>query len=274
MHTSLIQPIREVLRYRELLWMLAWRDMRVRYRQSLLGAAWAVAPAVLTMLVFLFVFQHSLGLKDLCGGSRLPYPLFALAGLAPWMFLSNGLNGAVNSLVANRSLVTKVQFPREVFPLAALLAAGADFAVSALLLGLLVCGFSLATPWDFEFGRGVLWLLPALATQLLLMTGLSLLLAMGNLYYRDVGFVLRSLLPLLMFVTNVVYPLHSPNPTIELLIQLNPMVPVLDAYRAALSPDLTVQPAALAIAATVSTALCAGGWAAFHACEYEFAERV
>jgi len=274
MAIDIITPIREVAAYRELLGMLAWRDIRVRYRQSLLGAAWAVAPAALTMLVFVFVFRHTMGLEDLTGGSDLPYPLFAMAGLVPWTFLSNGLNGAVGALLANRSLVTKVCFPREVFPLASILAAGADFLVAGALVVALAAGYAFFTPWEFRIGTGF-WLLPlVVAVQLTLMIGAGLLLAMGNLYYRDVGFIFRALLPLMMFVTNVVYPLRSPDPAIDRLIRLNPMVPILDGYRAALSPDVAFPYVSFGIAAALSLMLCAAGWALFHAREYEFAERI
>src|SRR5436853_6357306 len=107
----LAQPLRDLLQYRELLWMLAWRDIRVRYKHSLLGAAWAVAPPVLTLLTFLFVLRQGLGLRDLTGGADMPYPLFALLGLVPGMFFTTGLTNGWRSLIANRTPVTKLHFP-------------------------------------------------------------------------------------------------------------------------------------------------------------------
>lgn len=267
-------PLRELADYRELLWMLAWRDVRVRYKHTLMGAAWAVAPPLATMLVFVFVFRHAMGLTQLSGGSDLPYPLFAMSGLVPWTFLTSGLTGALVSLVSNRTLVTKIYFPREVFPLAALGSAAADFLVAMAVLGGLIAYYNVATPWTFHASWSLLWLPGVIAVQVMLMAGVGFFLAMANLYYRDVGFIVRTALPLLMFVTNVVYPLQSANRTVEWVIRLNPMVPILDAYRAAIFGDAAFPAASFGYAVAVALLLLVTGWATFHRSEHAFAEVV
>lgn len=265
---------KELAQYRELFWMLAWRDIRVRYKHTLLGALWAVAPPVLTMLVFVFVFRHAMGLSDLTGGVDIPYPLFALCGLVPWTFFSAGLQGAVGSLVANRSLVTKIYFPREVFPIASVLSAAADFLVAWLVFAALMLWYAAQGNWNFQPTTALLALPLVVAVQLTLMIALAFFLSMGNLFYRDVGFVFRGVLPLMMFVTNVVYPLSSADPRINLLIRLNPLVPIIDGYRAALLGIGPLPLGPLTGAAAISVLLLAAGWTLFHRSEYTFAERI
>lgn len=271
-----VGPVRELLGYRELLWMLAWRDVRVRYKHTLLGAAWAVAPPVLTMLVFVFAFGHVMGLSNdtLTGGTSLPYPLFALAGLAPWTFFTAGLTGALQSLVGNRNLLTKIYFPREVFPLASVGSASADFLVALGVMAAIVAGFHWFTPWTYQFSPALLLLPVIILTQAALMIGIGFFLSMGNLFYRDVGFVFRGLIPLLMFVTNVVYPLQSSHPVIDRLIHLNPMVAILTAYRAALSPEIAFPIAGFLTSAVIALVTLLLGWMLFHRSAYTFAERV
>ena len=115
---TLATRLATLARYRELMWMLAWRDIRVRYKHSILGALWAIIPPAATMFIFTFVFGSVVQIdrQKLTGDATLPYSLFAFSGLVPWMFFANGLTNATGSLVANRQLVTKVYFPREVFP--------------------------------------------------------------------------------------------------------------------------------------------------------------
>lgn len=264
--------LRELIEYRELLWMLAWRDIRARYRHTMLGAAWAVTPAVATMLIFVFVFQHAMGLKDVTGSSGVPYPLFALAGLVPWTFFTSGVTGAMGSLVSNRTLVTKIYFPREVFPLSAIGTAAADFLVSMVVLGLVIGGYALWTPWTWQAGAGIWWLPVVVAVQVMLMAGLGYLLSLGNLYFRDVGFVIRAMLPLMMFVTNVLYPLRSSNPSVAWVIRLNPMVGLLDGYRAALFGEVPFPIGPMLYAAALAATLLVAGWTLFHRSEHTFAE--
>lgn len=263
-------------RYRELTWMLAWRDIRVRYKHTLLGAAWAVAPPLMTMFIFTFIFGTVVGIEKsrLTGSESIPYALFALAGLVPWMFFANGLSSAVSSLTANRQLVTKIYFPREVFPLASVMSAIVDFAVSMLALLGLGIYLHFSGGWAFQIHPAIVWLPVVVAVQLILMIGLSFLLSMANLYYRDVGLIFRSFIQLWLFGTCVVYNLEPTAGWKRMLIQLNPMTPIIRAYRDCLITGQMPFDASFIGAAVTSIGILMVGWSWFRHCEFDFAEHI
>jgi ABC-type polysaccharide/polyol phosphate export permease len=226
--------LRMLWHYRELMWMLAWRDIRVRYTHSVLGAAWAVVPPLMMMITFAFIFGTVMELdpSQLTGHKTLPYGLFALCGLVPWTFFANGLTAAVSSLVSNRQLVTKIYFPREVFPLAAIGSSLVDFLVSGVLLACLIVWYHFtADGWTFRFSWMLAWTPIVVLVQLVLMIGLGLLLSMANLFYRDVALLFRAVIQLWMFVTCVLYRLEATDGWKRVVIQLNPMTPIIRAYR-------------------------------------------
>lgn len=264
-------------RYRELLWMLAWRDIRVRYKHSVLGAAWAVVPPLATMLIFTFIFGSVINLdkQKLTGSATLPYPLFAFSGLVPWMFFANGLSTAVTSLISNRQLVTKIYFPREVFPLAAVVSAFVDFIIATALLIILAAVFHfLPTGWTYQFHWTVLLAPVVVGVQIMLMAGLALLLSMANLFYRDVGLVFRSVIQLWMFVTCVIYQLEATAGWKRAVVQLNPMTPIIRAYRDCLILGRWPFDPAFVGAAAVSIMLMLLGWWWFRRREDDFAENI
>jgi len=271
---SRLAPVREVVAYRELLWMLVWRDIRVRYKHSILGAAWAIIPPLATTLVFVGVFCHALKVPaaSLTGYEHAPYPLFALAGIVPWTYFASALSGAVGSLVTNRPLLTKIRFPREVFPFAAVGSALLDFLVAAAAAGAVAAWYA----WRGQWAVPPLWALAfvpfIVLVQTTLLAGLSLLLAMGNVFYRDVGFILRSLLPLLMFATNVVYDFGQLGPRWRLLVNLNPMTPIISAYRGCLLAGRLPDPLTFSYATTAAALALIIGWGWYHRAEHEFAE--
>ena len=274
---EVVRRLRTLYRYRELLWMLAWRDIRVRYKHSVLGAAWAVLPPLATMLIFTFVFGSVIDMDKhkLTGSSTLPYPLFAFSGLVPWMFFANGLTAAVNSLVNNRQLVTKIYFPREVFPLAAVAAALVDFLIASIVLVALAAVFHfLSSGWAYQFHWTVLLAPVVIGVQIALMVGMSLLLSMANLFYRDVGFIFRSVIQLWMFVTCVVYQLEATSGWKRAIIQLNPMTPIIRGYRDCLIMGRSPFDAAFYGAAAVSLAFLLVGWWWFRRREDDFAENI
>ncbi len=264
-----------LVKYRELLWMLAWRDIRVRYKHSILGAAWAVMPPVLMMAIFTFVFGTVTQMKTsgLTGHPTMPYSLFAFAGLVPWTFFANGLSAATISLVSNRQLVTKIYFPREVFPFSAIISAIVDFLIAtAVLLAYAVVLRLTGREWSFELHPEILWLPLIVLVQVILMLGLSLILSMANLFYRDVGFLFRSLIQLWMFFTCVLYQLDATAGWKRLAIQLNPMTPIIRAFRDCLffnrNPfDLPFVAACVTAAITLLV-----GWRWFGRSECRFAE--
>jgi lipopolysaccharide transport system permease protein len=274
---DVVKRISTLYQYRELLWMLAWRDIRVRYKHSVLGAAWAVLPPMATMLIFTFVFGAVINMdkQKLTGSSSLPYPIFAFSGLVPWMFFANGLTAAVNSLVTNRQLVTKIYFPREVFPLASVAGAFVDFLIaSVVLVGLAVVFHFLPNGWTYQFHWMVLVTPVVVAVQIALMVGMALLLSMANLFYRDVGFVFRSVIQLWMFVTCVVYQLEATSGWKSVVIQLNPMTPIIRAYRDCLILGRSPFDVAFCGAAAVSIMFLIVGWWWFRRREDDFAENI
>lgn len=264
-------------RYRELMWMLAWRDIRVRYKHSLLGALWAVVPPMATMLIFTFVFGTVVQIdkQKLTGDAALPYALFAFSGLVPWMFFASGLTAATGSLVSNRQLVTKIYFPREVFPISTVISAFVDFVIASGVLVLLASFMHFQdNGWSYRLHWTVMLTPIVVVTQIVLMLGLGLILSMANLFYRDVGFVFRSIIQLWMFVTCVVYQLEATAGWKRVVIQLNPMTPIIRAYRDCLVFGRSPLDAPFLGAAAVSIMILIVGWHWFRRREFDFAEYV
>ena len=264
----------ELIKYRELLYSLTLREIRVRYKQSLLGVLWALFVPLSMMLIFTFVFTKALkfdGQLDLGG---MPYAVFAYIGLLPWTFFSAGLTGAVNSLVANQTLVTKVYCPREAFPLACIASSAFDFAIASTLLIGIIGYFHFFTEWSFSLHLTILVVPVIVLIQTLFTIGLGFVLAMGNLFYRDVRFVFSVGIYLWMFVTSVIYPLESSKPLYNLLINLNPMTPIIVAYRQCIVHGQVPLDGGLLYAAAVAVVLFFGGWAWFHRTEPKFAEYI
>lgn len=219
----------EVWRYRELLFFLTWRDVKVRYKQTALGIAWAVIQPFMTMVVFSVFFGYLAGIPS----EDIPYPLFAYAGLLPWTYFAQVVGGASQSVVGNSQLITKVYFPRVVIPGAAALAALVDFAVAFAVLVVLIVFFHFYPPadWNFTLSWGLV-LLPvfivmALATSL----GVGLWLSAVNVRYRDVRHVVPFIIQFWLFATPVIYPGTIIQGHWTYLYALNPMVGVVEGFR-------------------------------------------
>jgi lipopolysaccharide transport system permease protein len=216
--------LREIWKYRELLYFLTWRDVKVRYKQTMLGAAWAVLQPLLTMLVFTLLFGKLAKLPS----DNVPYPLFAFAGLLPWTFFSNAVGSAGNSVVGNPQLVTKVYFPRLIVPAAAVLAGLVDFGVSFLLMCIMMAVYRVPLGVNFLLLPVLIFLTAALAM------GIGTWLASLNVKYRDIRHLIPFTLQLWMYVTPVAYPLSLiPRPYRALLI-INPMTGLIEGYRVVL----------------------------------------
>jgi lipopolysaccharide transport system permease protein len=217
---------RELWRYRELLYFLAWRDVKVRYKQTALGAAWAILQPALMMVVFTVFFGHLAHIDS--GG--LPYPLFAFLGLLPWTFFATAIASAGNSVVGSERLITKVYFPRLLIPFASVGAALVDLAVACCMLAPLLLWYGVAPSWN--------WLLaPTILTLLMLSAlGTGALLAALNVAYRDVRYVIPFLVQLWMFATPTVY-MHLGSDQDEAvshwLLYVNPLTGLIAAFRAA-----------------------------------------
>jgi lipopolysaccharide transport system permease protein len=215
----------ELWRYRGLLFFLVWREIKVRYAQTVLGAAWAILQPLLTTVVFTVIFGRFARLPS----DGVPYPLFSLAALVPWTYFNTAVSGASNSLTANTSLVTKVCFPRLVIPGAAVLAALLDLAVSIVALLVLML-FYHAAPRP-----AALVLVPVSVLMMVLTAaGMGFWLAALNIQYRDVKYVVPFLLQLWMFASPVVYPLSLVPDRYRLAYSLNPLAGAIAGFRSAL----------------------------------------
>jgi len=219
--------LRELWKYRELLYFLTWRDILVRYKQAVLGVAWAVLQPLLTMVVFTVVFNKILGIQS--PASDLPYAVFSFAGLLPWQFFAGALSRSGVSLVGNANLLTKVYFPRLVIPFSAVLAGLVDLAISFVVLIGLMAAYGIAPTWHGVFLP--LFVVLALATAL----AVSLWLSALNVLYRDVQYVIPFLVQLWMFVSPVIYPIDKiPAGPLRIAFALNPMTGVIGGFRWAL----------------------------------------
>jgi len=261
----------ELWRSRELVGLLAWRDLRVRYKQSALGVAWALLQPVLTLAVFGGLFGMLLGPQRMPGMPGVPYALSTFCALAPWQLFARAVTGGSESLVANQALVTKVYFPRLSLPMAPVLAALVDFALSMVLLAALMA-WSGVVP-----GPQVAWLPLLLLLTLGAALGVSLWLAAANALYRDVRVALPFAVQLWMLVTPVIYTaervLEGRPHWVAVAYGLNPMAGVVEGFRHALLGG--APPAALlASSAAVTLLLLASGLVVFRWLEPDFADRV
>jgi len=254
----------ELWRYRELFAFLVWRDIKVRYAQTALGAAWMVFQPLAMMLVYTFAFSH-LAKVNIPG---IPYPLFALSGLTLWIFVSRGVTLGSDSLVSNIPIVTKTSSPRLLIPLAAVVSVFVDFLI-ALVLFLAIAGVYGRHPsWRFAFVP------PLLLVAFVLALGISLLLSATNVRYRDVGQALPFIVQLWFFLSPVAYLLQTPGHSWETAIQaLNPLVGLILAFRWALL-GTPAPHGILVVAVGVSLALFAVGVVRFARLERTIADDV
>jgi len=253
---------RELWRYRELLYFLTWRDVKVRYKQTVLGAAWAILQPVMTMVVFSLFFGRLAGLGE---KTDLPYPIYVYAGLLPWLFFAGSITNCGASLVGSANLITKVYFPRLVIPLAAVGAALVDLGVAfTVLLGMMAYYGIALTP-------NVLLLPLCLLGAILAAAGVGTLLAALTVAYRDFRYVVPFMVQIWMFVTPVIYPTSIVPEQWRWLFALNPMAGIIDGFRAALL-GAPVQPGPLALSLAVALGCFLAGAAYFQKVEESFAD--
>lgn len=213
--------LRDLWAYRELLYFLIWRELKVRYKQTLLGAAWAVIPPFFMMVVFTLFFGNLAKVPS----EGIPYPIFTYAALLPWTLFSESITRAGNSLVNNASLMQKVYFPRLIMPLSGVLSPLVDFAIAlSILVGMMFYYGYLPTV-------RMLWLVPFVVLALLTALGVGLWLSAINVYYRDVGFTLPFLIQLWLFASPVVYSSNLVPQRFQAIYGINPMAGVIEGFR-------------------------------------------
>ena len=257
---------RDLWRYRELFFVLAWRDVAVRYKQTVIGAAWALIRPFLTMLIFTVVFGR---LAKLPSDGSAPYALMVFAGMLPWTFFASGLGDASNSLVGNANLISKVYFPRLIVPTAAVVVAFVDFAISfAILVGMMVW-YRFLPSWQIAF-LPVFVLLAAVAS-----IGPALWATALNIKYRDFRYVIPFIVQLGLYVSPVGFSSHVVPPQWRLLYSLNPMVGVIDGFRwCILGGQSQLQPPELAASGAVAAFFLWFGLRRFRKTEASFADLI
>lgn len=268
-----MEMVWEVARHRGLLGMLAWRDIRVRYKQSVLGFAWAfIMPLVQTLVLFAIFTYGPVQINDV-SQLKVPYFLFVLSGVVAWGLTAGSINGGIDSLTRNSRLVTKIYFPREVFPLASIVSSLVDFGIASLLL--LPFYIYFAIRGQVHPSAMLLLAIPVLLIQVTFLAGVALILSMANLFFRDVKYIMTVVLQLWFFATNVFYPIEfKGHPGLAWIGRANPMIPIFSAYRDILAGRAIEDVLGLSIAAGLAVVVLVFGWRMFHRAEFKFAEFV
>lgn len=256
--------LRELWRYRELLYFLVWRDLKVRYKQTVLGAAWAVLYPLITMVVFSLLFGTLIGVSS----DGVPYPIFSFAALVPWTFFSTAVSRSGDSLIRDPSLLSKVYFPRLMLPLAAVTSMLVDFGLAFLvLLGMMLY-------YGIVPGVAVLMLPLFLLLAYLTALGIGLWLSATNVRYRDIAYVAPFLVQFWLFLTPVAYSTNLIPDAWRVLYGLNPMAAVIEGFRWALLGTEAISVGLVAVSSAAVLVLCFTGVLYFRRMERDFADVV
>jgi len=256
-----VLDLREVWMRRDLLYLLAWRDVKVRYKQTVLGAAWAVLQPLLTMVVFTLFF----GKLARVPSDGIPYPIFAYAGLLPWTFFSNAVTNGGNSLVNNAALITKVYFPRMLIPGAAVCAGLVDFGIASLIL------IGLMAYYGVALSSGAAMVIPLAMLTTMLAVGVGMGMSALNVKYRDVRHAMPFAIQLWMFATPIIYPASLIPSKWRWLLWANPLSGLIEGFRAALFHRAFNWPA-LAVSTALAMVVLVGSAYVFRQMEREFAD--
>jgi lipopolysaccharide transport system permease protein len=267
-HVTIIQPskwrsldLKELWAYRELLWVLTERDVRVRYKQTVLGIAWAVLQPVLSMIIFSIFFGKLAKMPS----DGLPYPIFVYAALLPWTFFANAINQSSSSLVSSSNLISKVYFPRLIIPLSSVGTWLIDFVIAGLILLVMMLFYGIGWTWNLLFAPFLL--LAVIFTAL----GVGTLLSALTVAYRDFRYVVPFMVQIWMFATPVVYPASLVPEQWQWLLYLNPMAGLIEGFRACFL-GLPFDFGAIAISFSIATAFFVLGILYFERVERRFAD--
>jgi len=260
----LASGLKELWQYRELLYFLIWRDVKVRYKQTAIGAAWAIIQPLMTMIIFTVVFGKFANMPS----DGLPYPIFSFAALLPWTYFSKALNQSVSSVVADANLITKVYFPRLLLPLSAVVGGLIDFAIAFVFLLVMMAWYGLAPQW------GILLLPFFVLLTMLTALSVSVWLSVVNVRYRDVGQAIPFLVQIWLFASPVAYPASVVPENWRFLYNLNPLAGIIEGFRWALLGSQNPPMVSLLSTSAVVLALLYGGIVFFKRMEKTFADVV
>jgi lipopolysaccharide transport system permease protein len=254
--------LQEVWNHRELLYFLTWRDIKVRYKQTVLGAAWAIIQPVSAMVVFSLFFGKLAKMPS----DGIPYPIFAYAGLVPWTFFANGLSQSSNSLVGSGNLIKKIYFPRLIIPISSVVSGALDFVLAFIVLLGMMLYFGFLPTWN------VIWLPLLLLLAFVTSLGMGLWLSAMNVQFRDVRYTVPFLTQLWLFATPIAYPSSLLTEPWRTLYGINPMVGVVEGFRwALLGTDTTLGPIVI-VSILASIVLLVSGAFYFRRMEKTFAD--
>jgi lipopolysaccharide transport system permease protein len=252
----------ELVGARELLFTWAMREFKVRYSQSVLGAAWAILQPFALMMVYSVIFSVFLQVPT----DGIPYPIFAYTALLPWSFFANSLDFAIPSLVNNMNLVSKIYFPREILPLSAIIVCIVDFLIASSIFALMLLFYHI------PIGMVVLLVPLVLLVQVILTFGISLLASAINVFYRDIRFVIPLALQIWMYLSPIIYPVNLVPERFRPVYFLNPMAVLIDTYRRTILFNQMPDWPYLGLAALVSVSLTVVAYCYFKRAEREFAD--
>jgi lipopolysaccharide transport system permease protein len=257
--------LRDLWVYRELVYFMVWRDVKVRYKQTLLGMSWAIIQPIMTMLIFTFLFGTVAKLPT----DGIPYPVFSFTALLPWGLFTTALNQGSRSLVAHNNMVTKIYFPRLILPMSAVFGGLVDFAIAFVILFVLMIYYQVTPAWH------LLWTLPLfLLLAVITALGVSLWLSAINVKYRDVNQALPFLTQFWLFITPVAYSSSIISDKWQILYSLNPMAGVVNGFRWALLGSGNGPDAALWVSVAISVLILVSGLFYFRSTEKTFADLI
>lgn len=261
--TNFYLNFKEIWDYRELFFIFAWRDLKVRYKQTVLGITWVLFQPLISMVVFTVFFGNFVKIPS----GNLPYPLFVLCGLVFWTFFSNTLSFASSSLVSNENIIKKVYFPKVILPLSTVITGSVDLFISLILL--IIVGFY----FKFIPSLSILIVIPlGYLISFLTASGLGLFFSALNVKYRDVRYIIPFFIQTLIFLTPVIYPTSIIKSSSKFLFVLNPMATVIESTRGVIGGSSSIDFLALGTATLISLTIFFFGLAFFNATEKFFAD--
>lgn len=259
-----IEWLLEFKRYRELFYFLIWRDVKIRYKQTLLGASWAIIQPFFMMVIFTLMFGRMAGIDS----EGVPYPVFSYAALVPWTYFQYAVTQSGNSLVANSRLISKVYFPRAIIPASSSLSGIVDFAIAAVvLIGLMVY-------YQTPITAGLLLWFLFLVPLVMFATAVGMIFSAMNVKYRDIKYTIPFFLHIMLFVSPIIYPVSNVPEKYRVFLALNPLVGILDAFRAVVIPTRSVDWGSLGVACAVTAALFLVASLYFYRTERSFADLI